>query len=172
MFQTYFLPDLIYWKIQYHMIVITQPSEIEHDRLQEIVELLLRGGQVHQVGLQERILRSDFVAYKIINNKVICTATLKNPHSSYRIKVFNSAKFPVTVNYKKELGYIVTHPDFENIGHCQDLLLRFFNKISTYSMYATTRKPSMVHILSKMGFKVTGKTYNQDLKLLIYNSVE
>ena len=155
-----------------HKIIITTPSDIEKNCLDEIIQLISRGGQVNRSGLQQRLLHSELVAYKIKDDKVICTATLKKPHSSYRIKVFNSAKFPVTGNYKKELGYIVTHPDFENLGHCQDLLLRFFNKISTYSMYATTRKPSMIHILSKMGFKVTGKTYNQDLKLLIYNSVE
>lgn len=150
------------------MIVITKPSEIEHDRLKEIVELILSGGQVHRDGLQERILRSDFIAYKILKDKIICTATLKNPHSSYQIKVFNSAKVTVAGNYNKELGYIVTHPDFENLGHCQDLLQRFFNQISNYSMYATTRKPTMIHILGKLGFKVAGETYHHNLSLLTY----
>ena len=37
-------------------------------------------------------------------------------------------------------------------------------------MYATTRKESMKHILSKFGFRQTGRIYNIDLSLLIYEN--
>lgn len=135
------------------MTVITRPADIELTHFHQIIELILKGGQVRREGLHERIMRADLVAYKLQNNKVICTATLKNPSASYRTKVFNLAKATSSINFKKELGYIVTHPDFENCGHCQNLLKEFFIKISEYPIYATTRKHSMIYILGKFGFQ-------------------
>ncbi len=148
------------------MIKITQPIEIEPDNLFQIIELVINGGQVRREGLRERIMRSDLVAYKLHGNIVICTATIKNPHANYTRKVFTSAKVLSSNKYRKELGYISTHNDFEGLGNCQDLLKTFFNSIGHFPMYATTRKPSMVHILRKFGFNVIGITYNQDLILM------
>jgi predicted acetyltransferase len=74
-----------------------------------------------------------------------------------------------SLKYEKELGYITTHPNYEGEGHCKDLLKTFFSKISSQSIFATTRKPAMVHILSKFGFQQTGNIYNKNLILLTYN---
>lgn len=149
--------------------IIAQPKDIKADHLKQILDLIIKGGQVNPDGLQVKILRADLVAYILQDDHVICTATLKNPYLSYRKKIFNSAQAKSSSEYNKELGYIVTNPNFENKGHCQKLIKTFFNKISEHSIYATTRKPSMVHILGKFGFSQTGKIYNQDLKLLTYN---
>lgn len=152
--------------------IILQPKDINPDHLKQILTLIIKGGQVNRDGLQNRILRADLIAYMIQNEQVICTATLKNPHSSYRTKVFNQAKTEIVPDNYKELGYIVTHPNFERKGHCQKLLKIFFKEIDRYSLFATTRKPSIVHILRKFGFSQAGKTYNHDLNLLIYNGKE
>ena len=112
---------------------------------------------------------ADYVAYKIYYNVVICTATLKNQFPEYKEKVFNLANGPSPNSYQKELGFIVTHPDFENQGHCKELLGEFFKRISSNTIYATTRKASMKQILNKLGFRQTGVVYNNDLSLLIYD---
>lgn len=147
-------------------IVITKPTEISEKHLQQIIDLVVTGGQIKHKGLREKFLRADLIAYQIQVNDIICTATLKNPNSSYRTKVFNSAKAEKSSLYEKELGYIATHPDFEGQGHCKKLLKYFIPKISKHTIFATTRKPAMVHILEKFGFHQTGKIYNHDLKLL------
>jgi predicted GNAT family N-acyltransferase len=151
------------------MCKITRPSEIDPGHLFQIIELVINGGQIRRDGLQERILRADLVAYELLDDKVICTATLKNPSSTYIKKVFTLAKAAPSLHYNKELGYISTHPDFEGSGHCQNLLSEFFLRIGESPMYATTRKQAMVHILDKFGFNIAGITYNQDLILLTYD---
>ena len=155
-------------------IRISKPNEICEEYLSQIIDLIVKGGQIRsdKHGIRELILLADFIAYKLNNEVVICTATLKNPYLEYREKVFNLAGVKSDHTFIKELGYIVTHPDFENQGHCQSLLGSFFRLISHNSIYATTRKLSMIHILNKHGFLQTGTTYNNDLNLLIYNSQE
>lgn len=154
-------------------IRILKPKEIKKEHLKQIIHLVASGEQVNQNGLQEKLLHADLIAYKLQGNTVIATATLKNPLQSYKTRVFNSANVPqISRIYDKELGYIITNPDFENNGHCQDLLKRFFSKIASYNQFATTRKPSMAHILGKFGFVKTGKKYKTDLELLIYNAMK
>lgn len=150
------------------MTEINRPSDIRPDHLKQIVELIKTGDQVYHFGLIERLSRADLIAYRLKDDKVICTAALKNPTASYRTSIFKSSKATTSGTFKKELGYIVTHPDFENLGYCQDLLNIFFLKISEHSIFATTRKPAMVHILGKFGFSITGSLFKQDLILLTY----
>ena len=154
-------------------IRISKPNDINQDYLNQIIDLILLGGQIKsdRTGIRTLIMMADLVAFKLFDEIVICTATLKNQYPEYRDRIFDLAMVQTPGRYLKELGYIVTHPDFENQGHCQDLLGMFFSRIKVYPIYATTRKPSMKHILYKLGFRTAGKEYNNDLSLLIYESV-
>lgn len=152
-------------------IRICKPGEIDEGHLNQIIDLIIQGGQIKsdRLGIGILIQLADFIAYKLDNNLVICTATLKNQYPVYREKVFSLAGAQSAQLYAKELGYIVTHPNYENQGHCQELLESFFHKIKVSSIFATSRKPAMVHILSKFGFRQKGVLYNHDLMLLIYD---
>lgn len=150
--------------------IIDIPKNISKDLLPKLLDLIETGSQVDPEGLEERIMNADLIAILVDNDKIVTTATLKNPLTSYRYKVFKSAGVDnEKENYKKELGYIVTHPDYEGQKLCQKLLSELVNKIGTHNIFATTRKQSMIHILNKYGFNKTGTTYNKDLHLLIYN---
>ena len=153
-------------------IIIIKPIYIDEDHLNQIIELIILGGQIKsdRIGIKALILLADLIAYKLDCGVVICTATLKNQYPVYREKVFNLANAPSSEFYTKELGYIVTHPDYENQGHCRQLLSMFFNRIRTYTIFATTRKPQMIHLLSNLGFQRTGIVYGNDLSLLTYDS--
>lgn len=152
-------------------IRIVKPNDIEEEYLSQIVNLIIRGGQIKGDCHSIRILiaQAELVGFILLEEIVICTATLKNPYREYKEKVFNLADLNSSKNYNKELGYLVTHPDFENQGHCQKLLLTIFYQIRSFPIYATTRKASIVHILSKFGFRQKGSLYNNDLMLLIYD---
>ena len=152
-------------------IRISKPNKIDEVHLSQIIDLIVRGGQIKGDRQAIRILigHADFVGYMILDGTVICTATLKNPYKEYKEKVFRLADLESSKNYHKELGYIVTHPDFENQGHCQQLLTTIFYQIRSLPIYATTRKPSMIHILNKLGFRQNGALYNQDLSLMTYD---
>lgn len=151
-------------------IKINFPSRINESYLLQIIDLIKSGGQVNtsKEKLKEYLMRSECIAYELIDNKIICTATLKNPFNSYTTKVFNYAEAKANHSLLKELGYIVTHHDYQNKGHCSNLLKKFLQNISQIPMYATTRKPEMVHLLKKYEFIQIGKTYNNDIKLLIH----
>lgn len=156
------------------MTEVKRPDKITKEHLKQIIDLIKEGGEIKtpRNKLQEYLLRADLIAYKLIDNKVICTATLKNPFVSYRTRVFNSAQAKTEIKFEKELGYIVTHPEHENKGHCKKLLIEFFGHISCNSIYATTRKPAMNHILNKFNFHQIGVTYDKNLNLLVYNGLK
>ena len=153
------------------MVVIKKPTEISSVHLQQIVDLIKTGGEVKtsREDLRKYIQRADLVAYELLDDTVICTATLKNPFNTYKTKVFNKARVKSNLKINKELGYIATHPDHENKGHCSQLLNSFLKDISQNSIYSTTRKAAMAHILGKFNFQWEGKTFDKDLKLLIYH---
>ncbi len=170
----YFVIQRNYFRIKFRInmeIKICKPNEIEEIFLSQIIDLIVQGGQIKsdRSGIRLLLSMADYIAFKHINNLVISTATLKNQYPSYKEKVFTLANSKYSDRYNKELGYIVTNPDFQNQGHCQHLLEAFFNLIKTHSIYATTRKPSMIHILNKLGFRQSGQVYNQDLTLLVYD---
>jgi predicted GNAT family N-acyltransferase len=150
--------------------IIIPPADINECHLKQIVNLITDGGEVRtpKDKLREYILRADLIAYDLIDNRVICTATLKNPYRSYMLKVFREAKANTEFIYNRELGYIVTHSDYRGKGYCKNLLKQFFQHISTNLIYASTRKPEMIHILNGFNFYQIGNSYNKDIKLLIY----
>jgi predicted GNAT family N-acyltransferase len=150
--------------------IIDIPDNISKDLLAQLLKLIETGSQVDPEGLEERIMNAELIALLVDNDKIVTTATLKNPLISYRNKVFKSAGVDNDKeNYKKEIGYIVTHPDYEGKKLCQQLLKEFIPDIDTHNIFATTRKPSMSYILGKYGFKKSGITYNKDLDLFTYN---
>ncbi len=152
-------------------ILIDSPRNIDKEILTELIDLIVLGGQVKRAFIEKGIKSADLIAIMFDNDIIVSSATLKNPKASYKQKVFDSAKCsPLNSDsYKKELGYIVTNPDYESRGYSQKLLNDFLRPFSNEKIYATTRKPAMVHILKKLNFIKAGITYNRDLKLLLYN---
>jgi predicted GNAT family N-acyltransferase len=150
--------------------VIKRPSEVTENEMKQIVELVMDGGQIqgNSAVLKSRLDSSEYISFIKDEDKIVSTATLKNPVDSYRKKVFKSANVESLEKvYKYELGYIVTVKDREGEKLCQSLLTTIYPIISEYKMFATTRKESVKHILGKFGFKIAGNNYNEDLSLLI-----
>ena len=110
-------------------IKIIPPADLEEYNLKQIIDLIKAVGEVKSSKdkLREYILRADLIAYGLVDNRVICTATLKNPFKSYNTKVFNNAEAKTNLKFEKELGYIATHIDFEGKGYCSTLRKNSFN---------------------------------------------
>lgn len=150
--------------------IIDKPTTINKDLLKQLIGLIEKGDQVQRHFIERGIAMADLIALFVDNGEVHCTATLKNPLKSYRYDVFRSAKVSKFHTDKlQELGYIVTNPKYEGQKLCQSLLTEFFKTIGDRQMFATTRKPSMAHILKKFWFNKLGDTYKIDLDLFIYN---
>lgn len=147
---------------------ILEPGQLSPAQLEQIIELINSGGQIQVNDLKTRLLNADLIAIKEDKDLIICTAALKNPLKTYITNVFNDAKATNTYHISKELGYIATHCDYENKGHCKDLMSNFYPYLSDKNLFATTRKSSMIHILGKFQFKPIGSIYKKDLQLLTH----
>ena len=150
--------------------IINIPTNIDKDLLNQLIDLVETGDQVERHFVERGIQTADLIALLVDNGEIHCSATLKNPLKSYRDNVFqlaNADKF--NLDNLQELGYIITNPKYEGQKLCQTLLSEFFQNIGDRQMFATTRKPSMAHILKKVGFNKIGDTYKTDLELHFYN---
>ncbi|MFQ6601893.1 hypothetical protein [Flavobacterium sp. C3NV] len=148
--------------------IIRKPKEFSADFIRQIVELLDQGNQISIKGIEKRLIKADLIALIVDSDKVLSTACLKKPDPNYKKAVFESAKQgDIASQFEKELGYIVTHPEFEGQKLCQKLLGVFVPQISDINLFATTRKDSMIHILDKFGFSKVGEPYKDGLNLLL-----
>lgn len=151
--------------------VIDTPGNIAAVYKRQMLDLVDLGGQVKRERAEPGIENAQLIGLTVYQARVIATCCLKNPLYDYKQKVFKKTQATRSPDlYNVELGYITTHPDFEGGKHCQQLLKEFFLKISHLSMFATTRKPAMKHILEKYGFYQLGLRYGDqlDLELMLY----
>jgi predicted GNAT family N-acyltransferase len=149
-------------------IVINSPKNFTEKQLVQLEKLILSGSQVKAVGLMDRILKAHEIAVYIDQDQVVASAILKNPALSYRNKVFKKAEVSnLASEYINEVGYIVTSENHRGRKLCQKLLAQLLEKNKSISIFATTRKPEMMHILEKFHFEKTGVTYDKDLSLFI-----
>ena len=150
-------------------VIIDKPLSLSSTLKDEAIDLIMTGGQVKFEDARVGVHRAALLAVYQIDNQIIATACFKNPRKTYVESVFRAAKVPELIgSFKQELGYIVTRKGFEGQHICQQLLKELFPQIKSYSMFATTRKSAMVHILERLGFEKCGEVYKQDLQLLVF----
>lgn len=150
-------------------IIIDKPGNFSIKVLNDVISLIVLGGQIKAPDAKVGIHRSALLAVLQIDGQVVATACFKNPRQSYRERVFTEAMVPdLVVDYLHELGYIVTRPGFEGNGYCQRLLGMLMPHIVDQKLFATTRKAEMAHILEKLGFSQNGEVYKKDLRLLLH----
>ena len=150
-------------------ILIDSPNNFSKKQLNQLIELIISGSQVNADGLMDRILKAYLIAVCVDQNQIIASVTIKNPAISYRNKVFKKAGVSnLKDDYLMEIGYIVTDINHRGEKLCQKILTKLIPKFKDYNIFATTRKPDMLHILKKFRFQETGKIYNNDLHLFIF----
>ena len=148
--------------------IVKAPRDMDGGLRQQFIKLVTEGGQIQEAYVKVGLHRAELVGMIVSENTVIATCCLKNPTDSYKQGVFKSAMAPeLPGSYPFELGYIATHPNYGGQGHCQTLLRSFMPLVQQKTMFSTTRKPEMVHILKKFGFIKTGQVYKRDLELYL-----
>jgi predicted GNAT family N-acyltransferase len=129
--------------------------------------LIRRGGQIKNKATLERGINNAFLlALMMDGSRVISSAVLKRPLISYRNNIFTEAAVNNSGIYTLELGYIVTRTNFEGNKYCQQLLTTLLPVYGSEKIFATTRKPEIIHILTKYGFQLRGNKYHDDLQLM------
>jgi predicted GNAT family N-acyltransferase len=150
-------------------IFIERPYNFTPAVKDEVIRLIVSGGQIKYNDAKLGIHRAELLAIYKVGEQIIATASFKNPRNTYLETVFGSAGIPEQqLDFPFELGYIVVREGFEGQNICQKLLGELFPRISQHPMFATTRKPAMAHILKNMGFEKCGEVYKKDLELMTY----
>ncbi|MGC4100877.1 hypothetical protein [Ferruginibacter sp.] len=150
-------------------ILIIPPSGLSSVQRSKLIDHIAAGEEVNKDYVEIGLPRSQLVGLMLSGDEIISSAVFKNPLASYTDKVFRKAKVDGALNYRYELGYIATNRKFERKGFCQGLFKAFFPHINHLNFFATSRKPSMIHILQKFGMESTGEIYDDDLCLLIHS---
>jgi hypothetical protein len=150
-------------------ILIDKPAAFSLPIIKQVQDLIQSGGQIKPQLIKVGLHRASLLGIIVKEDMVVCVCCLKAPLSSYRDVVFRDAGVPeMKDDYHAELGYVVTHADYEGLKLCQKLLTSMFPFIKGKAIFASTRKPAMMRILKKFDFIQVGKVYKQDLYLLIY----
>ena len=156
-------------------IIIDKPENIDKKLFPQLIDpqlidLVYSGGAIkRRISIEKGLPKAKFIALLVDNNVILSSATLKHPRTSYRDKVFTLAGVgDLKRDHLLELGYIVTHPNYQQKGLCRELLTEFFKIIENEPMYATTEYPYMVRIFEEFNFKKFGDKY-EDKELFICN---
>ncbi|MBK6861668.1 MAG: hypothetical protein IPK91_15670 [Saprospiraceae bacterium] len=100
--------------------IIDKPTNINKVILTKLVDLIDEGDQVDRKFIERGLSKADLIAIYLHDDKIITAATLKNPLPSYRDSVFISAGVESQRKlFIKELGYVVTHPEYRGQNLCQ-----------------------------------------------------
>lgn len=156
---------------------IKKYSELTDSEIKQVLDLILKGGEVNPQTLPTRLSEAALIAFIKDNNEVVATATIKKPLDSYKLDVFKKSKSDLSIDdYHFELGYIMVEEKFRKDKLASRLCEELCKIYLSQNLFATTRidNKGMQSILKKNHFTEFGKQYsNKDntdfLKLFIKN---
>ena len=141
---------------------IKTPSECSHSELGDFAALVLAGGEVTLVGLNDRIKDAHVLIFLHKNYCLVGIAALKNPNSNYRAAVFKNANSTQPYEqYPLELGWIFVLPSARNNGYSKRLVRAAVEHARQRQIFATSRtdNPHMHTPLLNEAFVKHGSDY-------------
>jgi hypothetical protein len=106
-----------------HLKLFT-PSQMTDAERAEFINLVLLGGQVNRHTLPHLIDHAETLVGLYLNEMLVGTAAIKNPHPEHREGDFYKAGVvDQAADYPLELGWIVTHPKHRSKGLARKLVL-------------------------------------------------
>lgn len=151
------------------MIKVEDYENIDSEIIEQIVKLILSTKQVQSEEslLKKLLCRSYKIGYKLLDDIVCCTVTIKVPTNEYKEKLFPLHKMYYAQNlYNLEIGYGVTHTEHKGKGYFKEILDILVKELPNEYSYATTRHDQIVKTMIGKGFNLK-TTKGNDVKLLI-----
>ena len=135
-------------------------SNIDTTIFDQIVNLVVQGGEVKQNFAIPGLQRAKLIGYVIVNNEVVSTATIKVPNQSYKDSVFHKAGIDDDMGVSYEYGYNVTSPEYRRKGYTTNLNRIIFDHFSL-PVFATVRDDNYMssELLQRSGFVKVGNSY-------------
>lgn len=149
---------------------IKKASEFSTNEITKFKKILINEGEVIELTLDRLIKNDSILLFYPDTNNIKAIGALKIPLESYKSDIFTKSKSHLKPDdFNFELGWIVVLERGKGIGTKIVKLLSEYNE----KIYSTVRKENkgMNHILTKIGFEKTGKSYNSkrgDYKINLY----
>lgn len=142
--------------------VIKKPSECSLQELEDFAELVIEGGQVARAGLENRMRRAKLLAFGYEDGKLVGVVAIKKASWFYVRDVFGKANEPdQAVDYRYELGWGFTLPDYRRRGITTELSQMLMDNSRDCNLFGTTGtgNEASKRILEKYGFEMCGSPY-------------
>ena len=143
-------------------LIIKKYPDLTKIELEQIHNLILKGGEVSSITLLQRLSESSLFAFVVDNNIVVATATIKNPLDNYKTNVFAKSKSNLSIiDYPFELGYIMVEESYRKDKLASQLCSELCKAFLKQKLFATTRidNTPMQSILRKNYFVEIGEQY-------------
>jgi predicted GNAT family N-acyltransferase len=149
-------------------MLIKEPSECTKEELESFKNLVLYGGQVDPIGLEDRIKKCRFLAFCYSDNEeLIGVSAVKQKNKNSVQNVMKKAGASDSEIPTIELGYSVTKAEYRSKGINRQLNDELLDKVKGEKIYATTDNDTMRKYLQEKGFNKKGKsfigTFNENL---------
>lgn len=139
---------------------IKKPKECTKEEIELFKELVLLGGQVDPIGLDDRIKSCKYLGfYYSDTNELVGVSALKEKNKKSVIRTRLKANVLDDEVPKTELGYSVTKPRFRGKGINRQLNDKLLEKMKDEKIYATTDNDTMRNYLINRGFKKKGNSF-------------
>lgn len=158
-------------------IVIQPPGEFDDHEIDDLVALVIAGGEVSNRGLISRVMKAHCLAFMRRNDRLIGIAALKRPELSYRPRVAKGAGIAIPREpFEFELGWVFIVPNERgkklSFPLCESLVRAADNagifatsRASNVGMHATMQKLGF----SRIGSEWASKQVSENLQLFAKN---
>ena len=162
------------------MITVKKPSECSATELQDFAALVLAGGEVEPVGLDERIKKAEALVFLTQDGCLKGIAAVKNPEQDHKNGVLEKAQASLQANeFSFELGWVFVFPSSRGIGLSHKLVQAALTATGGRAIFATSRSDNtpMHKVLNAHGFSRHGRAYasdrgNHNLVLFVSNAAK
>jgi GNAT superfamily N-acetyltransferase len=114
-----------------------KPEEVSPNILDQIQNLIKKGGGVGSAYIEENLQNAFLVSYAMDQNRVVGTVTLKHPKDFYRKKI--EAATGLDLSGYLERGYTSVHPEFRDQDIADALIKGLIEKSKGQKIYVTIR---------------------------------
>lgn len=124
--------------------------------------LVLKSGEVTEVGLAGRIKRAHALAMLMDLGQPVGGAALKNPDELYKNKVSSRAQYPVDA-FDHELGWVFLEESHRGRGLSLKLVEAVLASVPS-PVFATSKRhnDAMHRVLKRFRFKQVGRAYESE----------
>jgi ribosomal protein S18 acetylase RimI-like enzyme len=143
-------------------IEVSAPGVCEAAAVAEFQALVREGGEVDPSTLPALVESALSLAFVKSGSSLVGVGAIKRPYSSYRSRVFKSARSQLSPHdFEFELGWVYVHPSAQGNRLASRLVQELLPSLKGAAVYATSRADNarMHASLSRAGFRREGARY-------------